>query len=80
MSWKGEWKLLIPIVGFSGVFYMPIKHPRFDNAIMEAFYLENDSIPAQGLPTLLNLGATTCLFCKIMAPIVEKLKIEYRGR
>jgi thioredoxin 1 len=32
------------------------------------------------LPKLLDLGATRCIPCKMMAPILEKLKKEYDGR
>jgi thioredoxin 1 len=31
-------------------------------------------------PRLLDLGATTCIPCKKMAPVLEELKIEYEGR
>jgi len=32
------------------------------------------------LPKLLDLGATKCIPCKAMAPILEDLKKEYAGR
>ncbi len=32
------------------------------------------------LPKLLDLGSTTCVPCKAMAPILEELKKEYAGR
>lgn len=32
------------------------------------------------LPRLLDLGSTTCIPCKEMAPILEELEAEYRGR
>jgi thioredoxin 1 len=38
------------------------------------------SQPAAGLPRLLDLGSTTCIPCKMMAPILEELKKEYAGR
>lgn len=37
-------------------------------------------IPAEGMPTVLDLGATACIPCKMMAPILEKLEKEYRGK
>jgi thioredoxin 1 len=38
------------------------------------------SPPAAGLPRLVDLGSTTCIPCKMMAPILEELKKEYAGR
>ena len=35
---------------------------------------------AAALPKLLDLGATKCIPCKMMAPILEELKKEYAGR
>ncbi|MCX6866323.1 MAG: thioredoxin family protein [Verrucomicrobia bacterium] len=32
------------------------------------------------LPKLLDLGATKCIPCKMMAPILEELKKEYAGK
>ena len=32
------------------------------------------------LPRLVDLGATKCIPCKLMAPILEGLKKEYKGR
>jgi thioredoxin 1 len=32
------------------------------------------------LPRLVDLGSTTCVPCKMMAPILEEIKAEYAGR
>ena len=34
----------------------------------------------QGLPRLVDLGATKCIPCKMMAPILEDLKTTYAGK
>ena len=38
------------------------------------------AVPAKPLPRLLDLGADKCIPCKMMAPILEELKMEYAGR
>jgi thioredoxin 1 len=37
-------------------------------------------VAAAKLPKLIDLGATKCIPCKMMAPILEELKKEYAGR
>ena len=38
------------------------------------------SAPTQKLPRLIDLGAKTCIPCKMMAPILEELRNEYKGK
>jgi thioredoxin 1 len=37
-------------------------------------------VPAPDTVTMLDLGATKCIPCKMMAPIIEELQKEYAGR
>jgi thioredoxin 1 len=37
-------------------------------------------VPTPGLVTMVDLGATKCIPCKMMAPIIEELQKEYAGR
>jgi thioredoxin 1 len=37
-------------------------------------------VPVKGMITMIDLGAHSCIPCKLMAPIIEKLKKEYDGR
>jgi thioredoxin 1 len=36
--------------------------------------------PAKGMVTLVDLGATECIPCKMMAPILRDLAREYEGK
>lgn len=37
-------------------------------------------VPTKGMVTMLDLGAHKCIPCKMMAPIIEKVKKDYKGR
>ena len=37
-------------------------------------------IPVKGMVTMIDLGATACIPCKMMAPILEKLERKYHGK
>jgi thioredoxin 1 len=37
-------------------------------------------VPVKGMVTMVDLGARSCVPCKMMAPILEKLEKEYKGQ
>ena len=39
-----------------------------------------DETPVKGMVTLIDLGATACIPCKMMAPIMVKLEKDYHGK
>jgi thioredoxin 1 len=41
---------------------------------------EPPEVPVKGMVTMVDLGATQCIPCKMMAPILAKLEKEYAGR
>ena len=40
---------------------------------------QNDYVK-NGVVTVIDLGATSCIPCKMMAPVLEKVKEDYKGR
>jgi thioredoxin 1 len=45
-----------------------------------ASLLAAPEVPVKGMVTMIDLGATACIPCKLMAPILVKLEKEYAGR
>jgi thioredoxin 1 len=43
-------------------------------------FADTDNIPAKGMVTMIDLGAKSCIPCKMMAPILEKMEKEYSGK
>jgi thioredoxin 1 len=41
---------------------------------------EIKEIPVKGMVTMVDLGAATCIPCKMMAPILEKMEKRYKGK
>jgi thioredoxin 1 len=37
-------------------------------------------VPVKGMVTMVDLGATECVPCKMMAPIMEKMEKKYQGK
>lgn len=46
----------------------------------EAAKEDPGNVPASGMVTMVDLGARSCIPCKMMAPIMEKLEKEYEGK
>lgn len=37
-------------------------------------------VPVKGMVTMIDLGAASCIPCKMMAPILDKLEKRYKGK
>jgi thioredoxin 1 len=49
-------------------------------AVLSADPGKPPDVPVKGMVTMVDLGAKSCIPCKMMAPILEKLEKDYKGR
>ena len=52
----------------------------FSVLLAPAWAAEEREVPVKGMVTMLDLGSDRCIPCRMMAPILEKLKTKYQGR
>ena len=38
------------------------------------------SLPVKGMVTMIDLGATECIPCKMMEPVMQKVEADYQGK
>lgn len=43
-------------------------------------YAEIKQVPVKGMVTMVDLGAKSCIPCKMMAPILERMEKRYAGK
>ena len=55
-------------------FISVLLHPEFLPAAEPA------NIPVKGMVTMVDLGANSCIPCKLMAPILKEVRSEYKER
>ena len=61
---------------FTAIFLVTNACPASADTSLQSF----DNVPEKGVVTMIDLGAKKCIPCKMMAPILAKLKEEYKGR
>jgi len=49
-------------------------------AITSGYAANNSKQPAKQLPKLLDLGADKCVPCRMMFPVLDQLKKDYKGQ
>jgi len=49
-------------------------------AVLSADPGKPPDVPVKGMVTMVDLGAKSCIPCKMMAPILEKLEKGYKGK
>ena len=71
--------VLVVLLGITGVWKFQSSVDIKEDPVQEEFHLFKD-IPRKGTVTMLDLGANSCIPCKMMASIMEKLEKEYKGK
>jgi thioredoxin 1 len=63
------------------VFIMFIAFMFFPNvSTSPVFSAGAENVPVKGMVTMVDLGAASCIPCKMMAPILDKLEKHYQGK
>ncbi len=67
--------ILAVLFGLSFVFFSGTRYSFAGEAAAAA-----PQLPVNGMVTMIDLGAHKCIPCKMMAPIMEELEQEYKGK
>ena len=54
--------------------------PFYNDVKMVPVSEEVKTVPVKGIVTMVDLGAASCVPCKMMAPILDKLEKRYQGK
>ncbi len=49
-------------------------------AANNAFSEQLENVPVKGMVSMIDLGSKKCIPCKMMAPILEKMEKNYKGK
>ena len=69
---------VLALIVLIGVFWS-----QFSQTPSEATFPESHvsgEIPVKGMVTMVDLGANECIPCKMMVPVMEKVKKKYQGK
>lgn len=66
---------LLALVALLFVFWSP-----FSQEVDSSGSVPHDQIPVKGMVTMIDLGATACVPCKMMAPIMVRVEKKYQGK
>jgi thioredoxin 1 len=60
--------------------YITLVSIIFSLFVADSYGSEIIELPVEGMATMVDLGSTKCIPCKMMAPILEKMKKVYEGK
>lgn len=76
--------IVIAIVAVATFYNLQFKNKstedRTSGAAESEIKYDFNELPVKDMVTMIDLGATECVPCKMMAPIMEKLEAAYRDR
>ncbi len=70
-------KILLTSLGLM-ILFAPVGGIKF--AALSSESGEVSVVPVKGMVTMLDLGAKSCIPCKMMAPILEKVEKDYKDK
>ena len=70
-------KILLTFLGLM-ILFAPVGGIKF--AALSSESGEVSVVPVKGMVTMLDLGAKSCIPCKMMAPILEKVEKDYKDK
>ena len=76
----------VAVIGVYAYKQQNVKSPNDDvtalnpDLALKAETLDLERLKSYGLPILIDFGADSCVPCKEMAPVLEKLNKEYQGK
>ena len=69
---------VLALMGLIVVFWSQFSQTPSEATIPESHV--SGEIPVKGMATMLDLGAKECIPCKMMVPVLEKVKKKYKGK
>lgn len=68
----------VALLAITGVLRLKFSPKTPDTTLMQSH--EISGIPVKGMVTMVDLGAKSCIPCKMMAPIMERVEKGYKGK
>ena len=83
---RNVWKIIIVLILVSAVAAVVVLKKKENQPLQTQTNINNpqpvvvEANQTQKLPRLVDLGADKCIPCKMMMPVIEELKAEYKGK